>query len=90
MGLKEALVRMVKVARYELKSMEACAIAGYNDETHFCLFGDVADAIYYLIGEKTETFDESVTCHVLRDESLDDVLRVNMLMEAYEKNHSAP
>lgn len=85
--IRDALLRMIKTARFLKKMSEAYTVLGLDDNPHNEAFGDQCDAIYYLVGEHTEEFDKSVTWIAVNAPFLTDERRAELLMSAFEKNH---
>lgn len=85
MDIEAALQRLVHAARKAFYLSEQLEALGYQDTPYSDLFGNIADAIYYLLGEKTETFDQSVTYHALYDDLLTNKERVRILMNAIKE-----
>ena len=85
--VKESLLRMVRAAMKAKKMQENYLRIGIDYQPWFEIWGDVLDAIYYLIGEHTMTFDESVTCITMNAPILSEERRAEMLYAEYEKNH---
>ena len=85
--IRDALLRMVRTAMFLKKMSEAYTILGLDNNPHHEAFGDLCDAIYYLVGEHTEEFDKSVTWIAVNAPFLTEERRTEMLMSAYEKNH---
>ena len=84
--MREALKRMVKIAM-RCKELDKMHVAlGYENTPYFDLYGDAVDAIYFLVGEHTNTLEESVTYCVLNDPDLLDEERVEKLLEAAKGN----
>ena len=92
-SIENVLAKLVRIARQALEIVNTLNTANirYGRDQVFTVFddfyGNAADAIYALIGEHTETFEESVTYLVLNTPVLSEERRVQMLMEEYEKNH---
>lgn len=86
MNVRDALVKLVKIAVSTKKMDEAFINAGYADTPYFFIYGNAVDAIYDIIGEKTATIDESVTYDAINNNSYTDSERVDLLMEEYERN----
>ena len=87
--IKEALERLVFIAR-QAKQIDAMFTEmGYNDTPWFETYGQAMDAIYVLIGEDTGTLDESVTYDAVRGEEYTDDQRIKLLMDEYRKNRPA-
>ena len=87
-NIENALSRMVQAALDAKKLQEAFEAVGLSDDKIFQIYGTVADAIYYLIGEKTDAFELSLTCLVLGNDGMDLHDRVKMLMAEYRKNEA--
>ena len=88
--IRDALLRMVRVARKAYKVWDTINAVGYDMPIYFDIAGDVADAIYRLIGERTEMFTLSTTYKALRDEKLSDEKATAILMQVYRRNHGMP
>ena len=84
----DTMIRLVRTARGCLKADEAMRGLGQDNSVFFGIYGDVADAIYYLINEQTETFDISVTWKTITDSSLSNEQCTRRLMKEYNRNHS--
>jgi hypothetical protein len=59
---------------------------GYGTTPYFYIAGDIADAIYYAVGEHSDDFDKSVTFNVLENKSLTNEECTNILMFEYNKH----
>ena len=86
MEAKEALTRMVKAGRLALDTDNGLRELGYSDTPFFEIYGDIADAVYFMLGENTGTFNESVTYCALASPGYTHDQRVSLLMQEYEKN----
>lgn len=86
MDTKEALTRMVKAGRLALTMDKGLRSLGYDETPYFDIYGNIADAVYFLLGEETETFSASVTSLVFESPELTDARRVSLLMRELEKN----
>lgn len=85
--IKDALLRLVTAARDTKRLQEAFVNVGLKDNMIFGVYSEISSAIYDLIGEKTDTFEESVTNLVLTVPYLTNERRAEMLMAEYRKNH---
>ena len=84
--VRDALLRMVR-SGLEVKSLQETYLkVGLDDGPLFGVFGDICDAIYYLIGEHKEQFTDSLTYLVMNAPILSEERRVEMLMAEYRKN----
>ena len=88
-GIRDALTRMLKTTLFLKKTAEACRALGLNDEVFNEAYGDMFDAIYYMVGEHTEEVENSVTWRAVNTTVLNDDWKVEMLMTAFEKNRKA-
>lgn len=85
--MEEALKRMVCVADEAKKMHEFMTGSGYSNTPYTKIYDDVADAIYYMIGEDKagyDTFDQSVTYQVLNSD-LDNSAKARLLLGAYRQ-----
>lgn len=78
--MKEALIRMVHVARKTMELDNMFMKLGYDNTPYFDIHGTIIDAIYHLIGERTNSLDESVTYQTIHDEDMTDDQRVEHLL----------
>ena len=92
MGMKEVLDRLVAAAVEAKKMNDFMAKNGYENTPYDKIYGQLADAIYYLIGENEkyyETFDQSFTYIMLNSKASTD-LKSELLLKEYEKNKNRP
>lgn len=64
MNLK-ALAKFVEAGRIARMVDEAMHDVGYNDTPYFHIYGKISDAIYELLHENTETFEQSLTYKIM-------------------------
>ena len=86
MDVRKILKRLVNIAMLSLENDTILEKMHFTNTPYFELYGETAEAIYEIIGEHTMTFEESVTYEALNS-GYSKEMAVNMLMEAYEKNH---
>ena len=86
-NIRDALLRMVTTAMFLKKMAGAYTVLGLDDNPHHNAYGDLMDAIYYLIGEHVEEFDKSVTYLAINAPILTDERRTELLLSEYMKNH---
>ena len=60
--------------------------AGFCSNPYFSIYGHIADAIYKLVGEHTDTFEESET-YLVMNSNISDKARLSILVNAYNKAH---
>ena len=85
-NVKAALQREVEAARDLLKIHKVMDACGYPENPFWDNYAAVADGIYKLIGEHTDTFEESITHLALTTPYLTVDRRVEMLIAEYRKN----
>lgn len=85
-NVRDALLRMVRAAKDANFQMDFYKRVGIGTDRIFNIYGNIADAIYCLIGEKTENFDESITNLALTTPYLSDSRRAEILYSAYKNN----
>lgn len=88
--MKDALLRMVRAATMTKEMADAYLKVGLDDNKLMSIYGEIAETIYGLIGEHTETYNESVTCLALTTPILTDERRVELLFFEWKKNHAQP
>ena len=86
-SLRDALGRLVLTARKAKKNDDALMQLGYQDTPYFDIYGQIADAIYSLVGEETRRFDESATYDAINNDRYTDRERLQVLEEAYSESH---
>lgn len=92
-NIKDALLRMYRSARDLKKMYETFKAAGFSADSLFDVYGNVADAIYYLIGEDVARFENSITYRILNHPDFQDCTdeeKVDILMAEFRKNYSQP
>ena len=86
-GIKDALLRMVRAARETEALQKQYLEVGLDDNPVFEIWGNIVDAVYALVGEHTETVEESVTWTVLKAPILSDERRAEMLYAEHLKHN---
>lgn len=84
--MEKLLMHMVRAAMLAGRMDEELRKLGYGDTPYWNIYGEMTDAIYELLEEQTETFEQSVTHAVLKAETLTDEQRVLVLQYAHGKN----
>ena len=77
---------MVRSARKAKQLDEELLKIGYSETPYGYICGELADAIYDLIGEKTENWEDSVTYTALTVPFYCDERRAAMLFHVYQVN----
>ena len=67
MNTKAVLTHLIRAARDAFHLEKTLKDIGYKETPYFNLYGEIADAIYNMLGEDTDTFDESVTHAAIHD-----------------------
>ena len=67
MDEKKILTHLIKAGRDALHLERTLKQLGYSDTPYFDLYGEICEAVYCLIGEDTQTFDESLTHAAMND-----------------------
>ena len=86
-GIKDALLRMIRSALTAQKMEYAYANVDLEKNPMHKIYGDLVDAIYYLVGEHVDDITESETFTVMTSPILSDERRANILTYVYLKNH---
>lgn len=84
--MKEALAKLVKAARTAKRADDALRNVGYTDTPYFDIYGDIVDGIYAMLGEKTNTLEESVTYTALSNPDMADDECADALVAKYCQN----
>lgn len=85
----EALIRMIRTAD-KLREMDtALCSLGYPNNPYADFFGEIADAIYCMVGEKKENFEDSATYWALHGDVLSEKDKLEILLNVYSKNRPA-
>ena len=67
MDSKKVLTHLIRAGRDARNLENVLSTLGYNETPYFNLYGDITEAMYTLLGENTESFDESITYAVMND-----------------------
>ena len=78
--MKEILMKMVEAGVKAKELSDAMEDLGYQETPYWDLYTMIADAIYTMVGEQTDTFDESKTYLVLNDPDMTNEERVSKLL----------
>lgn len=63
---------------------------GYETNPYSDIFGHIADAVYHLIRENKQNFEDSVTYVAMNTESLSKEEKLILLFRQYEQNKKEP
>ena len=72
MDTKVVLTHLIKAGRDALHMEESLKKLGYAETPYYDLYGEISEAIYCILGEDTDTFDESSTYAAIHDYFLTD------------------
>ena len=84
--IKSVLEKLVHVAKVAMEADDAMRKLGYSHNPYFDLYGKTADAIYIMVQEHTESFDQSATHKLLNTKSLSVDACVSALLEERKRN----
>ena len=80
---KDAIIRFIRAWRKANDVDAAMVKLGYSNTPCFEIASDLADAIYYLLDEKTRTLDDSVTYKTLSNKNYSDEQCAEILLDEY-------
>lgn len=81
--MRDVISRMVKVWKLANAMDEHLLKLGYECSPYTEIAGQVADAIYNLLGENTERFDQSFTYATLNNENITTEDCIDMIFKEY-------
>ena len=79
MDAKKVLTHLIRAARDAIHLERTLDDLGYKETPYYDLYGEISEAIYGIVGEDTEEFDESVTYNVIHDQFTPDELSAEEL-----------
>ena len=88
MNEKAVLTHLVRAARDAIHLEKVLEEIGYKDTPYFNLYGEIAEAMYCLLNENTETFTESETYNAIHDIYTPDETCAEYLENIYRCNSS--
>ena len=83
--MKDAFAKLISTAEKAKHMDEEMVKLGYSDNLYADIFGDIADAIYKLLGENTKTFESSFTYVMLNTDAVSVDGRATLLSERFKK-----
>lgn len=86
MNIEESLKRMIHIAVSSAEADEAMRSIGFSSSPFFEIYGEAADAIFFLIGDRADRFENSVTYRAIHEEGLSEDERLAILMDEYKRN----
>lgn len=88
MNIKKVLTHLIRAGRDALHLEESLKEFGYGDTPYYNLYGEISEAVYAMLGEETDTIDESITAKAMNDYCTSDEICAENLAEICEKNLS--
>ena len=67
MNTKQVLTHLIRAGRDAMHLEKTLENLGYKETPYFHLYGEICDAVYCLLGENTDAFDESETYAAMHD-----------------------
>lgn len=67
MNTKKVLTHLIKAGRDALHLENTLSSIGYKETPYFNLHGEITDAIYTMLGEDTDSLEESMTYAAMND-----------------------
>ena len=67
MNTKSVLTHLIRAGRDALHLEKTLTEIGYNETPYFNLYGEITDAIYGILGEQTDTIEESKAYAAIHD-----------------------
>lgn len=67
MDTKTVLTHLIKAGRDALHMEESLKKLGYAETPYYDLYGEISEAIYCILGENSDTFDQSTTYAAIHD-----------------------
>jgi len=84
--VRGALLRAYRAGKTALKFHEVLEENGLGDSAFYDVYGDIADSIYYLTGDGSASFNESLTWKVLHSDDITEENAVGMLIDKFNAN----
>ena len=85
MKSKNALTHLIRAGRDALNLENVLNQFGYKETPYFNLYGEIAEAIYCLLDENTESFEQSVAHAVMHDPLTSDEAAADELAKLLDK-----
>lgn len=89
MDTKNILTHLIRAGRDALHLEKTLNSIGYDGTPYYNLHGEICDAIYGIIGENTDTFEESITYAAMNDCLIPDELCAEQLAQLCMPDESA-
>ena len=86
MRVKRALTHLVKAGRDALHLEKTLTQLGYKDTPYFNLYGEISEAMYCILEEDTDSFEESETYNAMHDIYTPDETCAEQLAEIFNNN----
>lgn len=89
MNEKKVLTHLIRAGRDAINLENVLNQFGYKETPYFNLYGEIAEAIYAMLGEDTKSFDQSITHAVMHDPLTPDEVCAEELAKLLEKASKA-
>jgi hypothetical protein len=86
MRVKRALLHLVKAGRDSLHLEKTLTDLGYKDTPYFNLYGEISEAMYCILEEDTDSFENSETYNAIHDIYSSDEMCAERLAEIFRNN----
>lgn len=89
MDAKRVFIHLIRAGRDALHIEKTLNEIGYKGTPYYNLHGEIADAVYEMLGEETDTFDQSETYAAMHDIYTTDEICAEQLAERMQENWTA-
>lgn len=86
MDMKKTITHLIKAGRDAMHLDSTLGNIGYDGTPYFNLYGDICEALYAMLGEDTDSFEQSETYAVMHDCLMPDEMCADQLLPLYFKN----
>lgn len=90
MNTKKVLTHLIKAGRDALHLENTLSSIGYKETPYFNLHGEITDAIYTMLGEDTDSLEESMTYAAMTDIFTSDEQCAEQLAPMIEPDFNIP
>lgn len=84
--MKDAFAKLIRTAEKARHMDNELAKIGYTDSLYADIFGDIADAIYLMLGETAKTLESSFTYVMLSTDAVSIDGRATLLADRFMQN----
>ena len=90
MDTKTVLTHLIKAGRDALHMEQSLKKLGYAETPYYDLYGEISEAIYCILGENSDTFDQSATYAAIHDYFMTDEQCAEYLTQMCEDTETEP